>query len=330
MKILVISGFLGAGKTTFIKALARKTGKEFAILENEYGSAGIDGDDLRSSLSVGSSASAAGGAAGEVNIWEMAEGCICCSMKGDFAASVLTIANTVDPDYLVIEPTGVAMLSQVMENLQQIQYERILLLAPIAIVDGHSFDRYIREYAALYRDQIASAHTVLVSKMEQASAAERDKLEAALKNINPQGQIITDHYSALTADQWASLLERGYDGAVLQSQSSSLQPSDLPDTFSMKGVSLESPERLFLLMEALIRGACGNVFRAKGQVRAGGHHFRFDVADGLYSITGGTEEPETEDKVVFIGTDLARQKIRRYFFQSTGEIRLLNKTRRMW
>lgn len=81
MKILIVSGFLGAGKTTFIKALAKHTKKDFAILENEYGAAGIDADRLRAE--EGQS---------PVNIWEMTEGCICCSAKGDFSLSVLSIA----------------------------------------------------------------------------------------------------------------------------------------------------------------------------------------------------------------------------------------------
>ena len=80
MKVLVISGFLGAGKTTFIKNLSMKTGKQFTILENEYGAVGIDADLLKD--------------AGMKNIWEMSSGCICCSKKGDFAASILAIANT--------------------------------------------------------------------------------------------------------------------------------------------------------------------------------------------------------------------------------------------
>ena len=82
MKVLVISGFLGAGKTTFIKNLSMKTAKQFIILENEYGAVGIDADLLKD--------------AGMKNIWEMSSGCICCSKKGDFAASILTIANSVD------------------------------------------------------------------------------------------------------------------------------------------------------------------------------------------------------------------------------------------
>ena len=118
MKILVISGFLGAGKTTFIRELVRRNAGEIAVFENEYGSVGVDGAVLKNSAETG-----------QVNIWEMAEGCICCSMKGDFTASVLTIANTVDPDYLVIEPTGVGMLSNVTESLKRIAYERIQISA---------------------------------------------------------------------------------------------------------------------------------------------------------------------------------------------------------
>lgn len=342
MKILIISGFLGAGKTTFIKALSKNTGREFAILENEYGSAGIDGDILRADLvgdnPVGSTIG------GKVNIWELTEGCICCSTKEDFAASVLTIANAVAPEYLVVEPTGVAMLSQIIHKLKQIEYERITLLAPIAIVDGHSCDRYSREYPDLYRDQICHAHTVFVSKMEHASPQELEHLDEKLKEISPHSRIITKHYSLLDKSQWLALLKHGYDGRLLQEKDPSAPPQFLPDTFSMKGVSLKTPEHLLLLMEALIHGECGNVFRAKGQVYAGGQFFRFDLADGQYSITGSTplkqqkatgtsntldDAEVAEEKVVFIGTDLARQKIRRFFLQPPSpppeEIRLLGR-----
>ncbi len=297
MKILLISGFLGAGKTTFIKALARHTGKEFAILENEYGAVGIDGDLLT------------GGALGEKeNIWEMAEGCICCSRKGDFAATVLTIANTVAPDYLVIEPTGVAMLSQIVRNLQKILYERIELLGPITIVDGHSYHRYMREYPELYRNQIASASTVIVSKMEQASPEERRRLEEALRAVNPKGQILSEHYSRFDEARWLSLLGQSFEGEETGAEAE--EPVELPDTFSLREASVDSPERLFWLLEALVRGKFGNIFRAKGQLLAGGQRLRFDVADGLYSVTGGTAE--TEEKAVFIGTGIDRGTLRRY------------------
>lgn len=299
MKILIISGFLGAGKTTFIKSLVKHTGCEFAILENEYGSVGIDGDHLKDNLSNGT-----------VNIWELTEGCICCSTKGDFAASVLTIANTVDPEYLVIEPTGVGMLSNIIQNLRQIEYERITLLAPVTIVDGHSFDRYLREFPELYRDQIISANTVIISKMEQASGEELSLLKKKLLKWNPGGEIITKHYNTMQIDWWNHLLVHGFDGKLLkQSETGS---ETLPDTFSMSAVSMECPEKLLLLMEQIVYGIFGNIIRAKGRLRAGSLYFQFDIADGRYSVINAEEEEA--GNVVFIGTEIQRQKLRRYFF----------------
>ena len=133
MKILIVSGFLGAGKTTFIKRLARNVDQRFVILENEYGAAGIDGARLGQNQQ-----------GTQKNVWEMTEQCICCTGKKDFAASVLTIANVVDPEYLIVEPTGVGSLAQIIENLRQIEYERIQLLSPATIVDVYSYRRYIR------------------------------------------------------------------------------------------------------------------------------------------------------------------------------------------
>ncbi len=307
MKILIVSGFLGAGKTTFIKTLAARTGKEFAILENEYGAAGIDGDILRQNVQEA-----------DVNVWEMTEGCICCSAKGDFAASVLTIANSVDPDYLVIEPTGVGMLGNVVRNLQKIQYERITLLAPVTIVDGNSFLRYSREYPVLYQEQIASASAVFVSKMENAQAEEKEVLRRELEKINPGGVLMTEHYSSLKKEQWEELLSRGYDGRILRDPSA--ESETLPDSFSLKGAAMDCPERLFFLLEQLIRGCYGNIFRAKGSLPAGKQVLRFDVADGRYLVTG--EESCAEGKAVFIGTELQRQKLREQFMIRADRVKI--------
>lgn len=128
MKILIVSGFLGAGKTTFIKALAKHTGKEFAILENEYGAAGIDKDRLETEL-----------ASGTVNIWEMTEGCICCSAKGDFACLSSPSLMPLTRSTWSSSPPGVGKLGNIVENLKQIEYDRITLLAPVTVVDIHSY-----------------------------------------------------------------------------------------------------------------------------------------------------------------------------------------------
>ena len=105
MRILLVSGFLGAGKTTFIKELAKNINLEFVVLENEYADIGVDGDFLDEK---------------NLNVWEMSEGCICCSMKGDFKSSIKRIYSEINPEYLIIEPTGVGMLSSIIENIREI------------------------------------------------------------------------------------------------------------------------------------------------------------------------------------------------------------------
>lgn len=303
MKILIISGFLGAGKTTFIKELVKKNRKKIAILENEYGTSGIDKGILESDISDSNT-----------NIWEMTEGCICCSMKNDFAASVLTIANTIDPDYLIVEPTGVGMLSGVICSLQQIEYERITLLAPITIVDGQSYMRYQREYPELYRDQIASAHTIIVSKMEQAAGSELEQLRSELQKWNPTGEIITEHYSRMDSTFWNHLFARNYNGSFEEEYQ---KPQKLPDVVSIENVYMTAPEKLLLLMEQIIYGYFGNIFRAKGIIKAGDQVFQFDVADGKYAIRGANH---ASGKVVFIGTDINKEKLWTYFCKLSKKI----------
>ena len=204
MKILIVSGFLGAGKTTFIRRLSRNIGKRFVILENEYGATGIDGARLGKDV------------AEEGNIWEMTEQCICCSGKKDFASSVLTIANAVDPEYLIVEPTGVGRLSRIIENLKQIEYERIRLLSPVTIVDIYSFGRYLEEYPELYKDQIASAGTVIVSKTEQSGVEEKERIRKFIEKINPSAQIITDPYASMAREEFENFLKEEWGGGKIQ------------------------------------------------------------------------------------------------------------------
>ena len=291
MKVLVISGFLGAGKTTFIKELAHRTHRDFAVMENEYGEVGIDGGILED-------------APEKLNIWELTEGCVCCSRSKDFATSVLTIANTVDPEFLIVEPTGVGMLSNVLQNLSQIQYEKITLLSPITLLDGHSFDRYHGEFPEIYRDQITAAGTVLISKMESAPPEELDVLCQKIRSIHPQAQICREHYSRNPDSWWEDVLKQGLTGALPEADN---RQADL-QTLGLTDVSLSTPDQLLLLLSGVVSGLFGNIVRAKGCLKAGESWLRFDTADRLYSITGC--EPMEESRAVFIGTDLKRSMLR--------------------
>ena len=305
MRILVVSGFLGAGKTTFIKELARRTREDFSVMENEYGQVGIDGQLLAEKEMPESGEEDAG----KLNIWELTEGCICCSMKSDFASSILTIANTIDPEYLIVEPTGVGMLSNVMNNIRLIQYERISLLSPITILDGNSFDRYCQEFPDIYRDQIASAGCVLVSKMEGADRQTLEELEQSIRQINPDAEIFTTHYSANPDSWWESLLSRPADPA--QKLPGKAETPDLQN-LGLTEVSLPSGNQLLLFLQGVVAGVFGDICRAKGYLPVGSGEqtdwLRFDVVDHNYSITGIEAMPDS--RAVLIGKGLKKNWLR--------------------
>lgn len=305
MRILVVSGFLGAGKTTFIKELARRTREDFSVMENEYGQVGIDGQLLAEKEMPESGEEDAG----KLNIWELTEGCICCSMKSDFASSILTIANTIDPEYLIVEPTGVGMLSNVMNNIRLIQYERISLLSPITILDGNSFDRYCQEFPDIYRDQIASAGCVLVSKMEGADRQTLEQLEQRIRQINPDAEIFTTHYSANPNSWWESLLSCPADPT--QKLPGKAETPDLQN-LGLTEVSLPSGNQLLLFLQGVVAGVFGDICRAKGYLPVGSGEqtawLRFDVVDHNYSITGIEAMPDS--RAVLIGKGLKKNWLR--------------------
>ena len=278
MKILVVSGFLGAGKTTFIRTLAERTKKDFAVMENEYGAVNVDGDLLEQT--------------NDLNIWELTEGCICCSMQNDFATSILTIANTVDPEYLIVEPTGVGMLSKIIENIQKIEYERITLLEPLTILDGTMYDRCMFEFSEICEDQIQSAGRILVSKMEYAAENERCSLKQKLIALNPE------------ADWWAALLTSYLDKEIPMKEERELDLENL----GLTEASLQSEQELILFLQGVVSGVFGDICRAKGYLPAGNGWLRFDVTDRTYSVTGIDTMPEA--KAIFIGRQLKRNWLR--------------------
>lgn len=309
MDILIVSGFLGAGKTTFIKALSKRTGKEFAILENEYSDLGVDSERLESSA---------------INIWELTEGCICCSTKQDFAQSVLTIANTISPDCLVVEPTGVAKLSNIIQNLQKIEYEKIKLLSPLCIVDAGGIVNYGGEFPDIFRDQILSAGKVILSKTENLSDAEREALIKEVHHISPEVRVTDRPYMEYDDKWWGEILYTYLDGSrkiieVKEDNSASL------DTFSLSNVAVADIGSFVCFMEDIIRGEYGNIIRAKGSVSLNEGSIIFDVAGGMYSLL--LSENEKDFKAVFIGNRIRRQKIREVLFKNSKKVKILPKKR---
>lgn len=298
MKVLVVSGFLGAGKTTFINELSKRTNKKFAILENEYGSIGIDGSLLREIVN------------NEDDIFELNSGCICCSKGGDFAASIITIANTYDPEFLIIEPTGLGMLSKVLTHIKKVEYERIQILAPLTILDGTSFNRYIQEFKNIYTDQILSSNNIILSKMENASIDEKNQLKEQINKINPLANVVLDHYTKMDDTWWNLLLQTLHTGDIIETKE---EEKENFDSFSLQNVSMKSPLDMLLLLENMIRFKYGNIIRAKGSLNMDEINLKFDLVDGNYAIL--FDENKSTSNLVFIGNNIDKNSINNFFIK---------------
>ena len=298
MNILIVSGFLGAGKTTFIRKIAEKTDKRFAVMENEYGDAGIDGNLLEQN---------------RLKVWELTEGCICCSKKSDFAMSVLTIANGADFEYLVVEPTGVGLLSSVIANLHKIEYEHIRLLKPLTVVDIDCIDSYLTTFEKFYADQIENASHIVVSKIENKTEAEIEKAVRTLKGLNPDADITAQPYDSINAAWWGELFDVTKNAFTGKTTLFPLPLSAAPDleTVSFTGIAIQSIEELISCLSALIAERFGRVYRVKGFVPINGQWAKFDVVDKRYNIE--TCDAMSESKLTVIGKDLDKNALKLMF-----------------
>ena len=298
MKILVVSGFLGAGKTTFIQELVRRTGRDFAIYENEYGQADIDAHRLRQDS--------------DLKVWESTENCICCSGKQDFATSVLTISNTIDPEYLIVEPTGVAKLQSILDNVNQVAWERISLLAPVTVVDAVSWQNQRTDFPEIFDNQLSAAASVVISKLAPGSEDAAEPIKQLAAEMNPQAEVIAESsYADIPDEWWNGLLTRALDGSVLKDPASEKDEGPNLETMALTHAELPSPTHLIWLLDAASAGVFGKLARAKGTLSCGNQWVKFDLVERAWAITG--DEPQEESRCVFIGRDLLRHGLREVF-----------------
>lgn len=309
MQIMLISGFLGAGKTTFIQAMAKASGRHFVIVENEFSELSIDGPLLKSS-----DPGRTGDTAADLEVRELSEGCICCSSRLDFASAVLTIANTLDPDYLLVEPSGVAFPSRIMRNLRPVLYERIGLLEPLAILDGRHYRQERQEFPDYFRDQVYSAKHLVVSKSETFS--ERD-FQAIAEDLGLSGDVHfpLTHYSRWTKEEWISLLTKCGEPVALPEPFGGEADESL-ENMGFQPFSCRSPDQLVYLLEELNSGKYGDIIRSKGYCRNNDLWYRFDYVGGEYQI--GDCEPMADTRAVVIGRDLDRLRLKKLYTETSA------------
>ena len=286
MKILLVSGFLGAGKTTFIKELAKNISLEFVVLENEYADIGVDKDFLNEK---------------NLNVWEMSEGCICCSMKGDFKSSIKRIYSEINPEYLVVEPTGVGMLSSIIENIRDINNNDIEILSPITLIDITSFSEYLETFNSFFTDNLKNTGKIILTKLENSNYFEIENIKNEILKINNNLEIITDDYRNFPKEWFADLLNKSIDNKIID-KNFSLKTHINLRTFSKENVNLKTMDELGLLLNRLVNGDFGKIYRAKGIVKIDGYWGKFNLVYKNFEMEPITDAKGT--KIVIIGNNL--------------------------
>lgn len=194
-KIDIFSGFLGAGKTTLIKKLIKEAyaGEQVVLIENEFGEIGIDGGFLQEA---------------GINITEMNSGCICCSLVGDFATALQQVAQEYNPDRIIIEPSGVGKLSDVIKAVQNAALENAQLNAFCTVVDASKCKMYMKNFGEFFNDQVENASCIILSHTGKTTEEKLATAVSLLKEKNAAATIVTADWAELDGKDILAAMER--------------------------------------------------------------------------------------------------------------------------
>lgn len=284
MKTIVVSGLLGAGKTTFIRNYAGLVSGKTVVLVNDFGKVGIDGEILSS---------------GGIESIELPSGCVCCTLKFDLITTLKKIREQLSPDCLLVEPSGIASPSGVIEVLDMLKISPITV---VGIVDAGEFPELYEEqvYGSFFRDQISTADIVLVNKTDIADKAEIEKTKAIIETLNP-GAIIYETANAHIREPLPEISKPVRKGGK----------GDIHFAFDSMSLRLGKSVGYSLFVKLfgdLASGLYGDVVRAKALVTTEKGSFRFDSVYGRedYSPFAGDIG---ESRLVVIGRDLRKEEI---------------------
>lgn len=206
IKIDIISGFLGAGKTTLIKKFLKDGFKneKVVLIENEFGEIGIDGSMLRDY---------------DIEIKEMNSGCICCTISGDFKLALTEILQLYTPDRIIIEPSGVGKLSDVINGCNKFIKDNINLNILICVIDAQKYQMYKKNFAEFYINQVKHSKTIILSRTQFMSTHELDIILEDIRNYNPKAAVVMTDWSLINGEKLirtAEEQEEEWDKSMLQ------------------------------------------------------------------------------------------------------------------
>ncbi|MBE6941869.1 MAG: hypothetical protein E7455_06295 [Ruminococcaceae bacterium] len=193
-KIDIYSGFLGAGKTTLIKKMIQEgyKGQKLVLIENEFGEIGIDGGFLQDA---------------GINITEMNSGCICCSLVGDFGKALQEVIDKFSPDRVIIEPSGVGKLSDVVAAVEKVTGHDVELGYTVAVADANKVKVYMKNFGEFYNNQIETASTIILSRTSDIKQEKLDNSVALIREHNAEATLVTTPWEELTGEQLITAME---------------------------------------------------------------------------------------------------------------------------
>ena len=329
-KIDIISGFLGAGKTTLIKKLLSEAfkGEQVVLIENEFGEIGIDGGFLKES---------------GIEIREMNSGCICCSLVGDFGKSLREVVDTYHPDRILIEPSGVGKLSDVIKAVRDVQGDIDAQLNSFStVVDVTKCRIYRKNFGEFFSNQIEYAGAVILSRTDKAKPEKVDESVALLRELNSKAPFITTPIAQLPGGK---ILETMESGKTLEEElldeiicpecghhhghgeccghdhghhhhhdhEGHHHADEVFTSWGRETIHTYTKEQISDILRTLEEDySYGNVLRAKGMVAgADGEWIYFDMVPGEHEVRAGA--PEYTGRICVIGAELAEEKLAELF-----------------
>ena len=314
-KIDIISGFLGAGKTTLIKKLLQEAlnGQKVVLIENEFGEIGIDGGFLKDA---------------GIQITEMNSGCICCSLVGDFGAALKKVVEQYHPDRIIIEPSGVGKLSDVIAAVMNVAGEIDLdLNSFVTVADATKCKMYMKNFGEFYNNQVESANTIILSRTQGMKEEKLAQAVSMIQEKNAKAKIITTPWDELTGEQILAVMEQGHSLAEeLMEEAMKLHEEEehehhhhhhhADEVFTSWGKETPRKYTKEELDEILVKLSeeteFGIILRAKGMLPAAdGTWLYFDLVPGEYEIRNGA--PDYTGRLCVIGSKMDTDKLEKLF-----------------
>ena len=318
-KIDIYSGFLGAGKTTLIKKMIQEAyrGQKLVLIENEFGQIGIDGGFLQDA---------------GINIKEMNSGCICCSLVGDFGKALTQVIAEYNPDRIVIEPSGVGKLSDVIAAVNKVTDENVTLGFTVAVVDAGKVKVYSKNFGEFYNNQVQTADTIVLSRTDAISQQKLDTAVAMLREQNPHATIVTTAWDQLTGEQLYEAMEgkasvqaelahmahehhhheHGEECHCHDHEHGHHHADDVFVSWGVETAAKFTAERIGTALKKLDSREYGFVLRAKGIVAAqDGTWIHFDYVPGETNIRTGSAA--VTGKLCVIGSEIDQADLAELF-----------------